>query len=271
MNLRFGVYIFALIAFMKCGINVIWMYSIDLKNQIKLLWKSCQKFDKLKYFTYNRVYSMKFYSLNLIKMGNLEQTTESTDLNQQVENVLENMDQTDRENTTFGYTQDAIKQTTNNFTENTIVENTPTGKKFWWIDLNLNSNYEVPWISIKALNNKNKKDFPNVRFGDCRLSRWLWSVTYSDSLVVPNNWGEKRETHKETFYSQKVLPWWALNIPWRHVANDGTVRDKDWYICVAAPLQIYPKGTRIMTTLWPGKVYDTWKMTWKWIDIYTNW
>jgi len=141
-------------------------------------------------------------------------------------------------------------------------------KKFWWIPLQKNWEYEVPWITKKAKSLKHKQ-FPGVIFGNCRLSKKLWSVIFSDSLVVQKNWLTRREAHKETFYSQKVLPWWALQIPWRHVASDGTIRDKDWYICVAA--NYIPKWSTIMTTLWPGKVYDTWKMKWKWIDIYVNW
>ena len=139
---------------------------------------------------------------------------------------------------------------------------------FWWVTLKKDWTYEVPWISKQAKNLKHKQ-FPGVIFGNCRLSKKLGSVLYPGSLVVPVNWSPRRETHKETFYSQRVLPWWNLQIPWRHVANDGTIRDKDWYICVAA--NYIPKWSTIMTTLWPGKVYDTWKMKWKWIDIYVNW
>ena len=78
--------------------------------------------------------------------------------------------------------------------------------------------------------------------------------------------------HKETFYSQKVLPGGgltALNNNGRHVALDGTIRDKDGYIAVAC--NYLPQGSRIMTSLGPGKVYDTGTMTRAWIDIYVNW
>lgn len=74
--------------------------------------------------------------------------------------------------------------------------------------------------------------------------------------------------HKETYYSQKVLPGHGLNIPGRHVASDGTIRDKDGYICVAS--SDYPKGTVVQTSLGAGKVYDSGcaKGT---IDLYTDW
>ena len=141
-------------------------------------------------------------------------------------------------------------------------------KNFWGMSLKKDWKYEVPWISESAKALKHKQ-FPGVIFGNCRLSKNLGSVLYSDSLVIPKDWKPRNEIHKETFYSQKKLPWWKLEIPWRHVANDGTVRDKDWYICVAT--NYIPKWSKIMTTLWPGKVYDTWWMKWKWIDIYVNW
>ena len=78
--------------------------------------------------------------------------------------------------------------------------------------------------------------------------------------------------HKETYYSQKVLSGKGLkmlNNNGRHVANDGTIRDGDGYIAVAC--NYLPKGSTIMTSLGPGKVYDTGGMTGKWIDIYVNW
>ncbi len=74
--------------------------------------------------------------------------------------------------------------------------------------------------------------------------------------------------HKETYYSQRVLPGGGLNIPGRHVAEDGTIRDENGYICVAS--SDYPKGTVVQTSLGAGKVYDTGcaKGT---IDLYTDW
>ena len=74
--------------------------------------------------------------------------------------------------------------------------------------------------------------------------------------------------HKETWYSQKVLPGGGLKIPGRHVAKDGTIRDKDNYICVAS--SDYAKGTIVETSLGTGKVYDCGCASGT-IDIYTNW
>lgn len=74
--------------------------------------------------------------------------------------------------------------------------------------------------------------------------------------------------HSETYYSQKVLPGGGLNIPGRHIASDGTIRDKDNYIVVAS--DDYPKGTVVQTSLGAGKVYDTGSGKGN-IDLYTDW
>ena len=60
--------------------------------------------------------------------------------------------------------------------------------------------------------------------------------------------------HKETYYSQRVLPGDGLNIPGRHVAGDGTIRDGEGYICVAADWSYLPYGSLVETSLGAGKV-----------------
>lgn len=74
--------------------------------------------------------------------------------------------------------------------------------------------------------------------------------------------------HRETYYSQRVLPGGGLNIPGRHVAPDGTIRDADGYICVAS--SDLPWGTIVETSLGTGKVYDCGCASGT-IDIYTDW
>lgn len=76
--------------------------------------------------------------------------------------------------------------------------------------------------------------------------------------------------HKETYYSQKVLPGVGLNIPGRHVADDGTIRDAEGYISVAANPSFMSKGSVVITSLGPAKVYDT-GCAHGVIDIYVNW
>ena len=73
---------------------------------------------------------------------------------------------------------------------------------------------------------------------------------------------------KETWYSQRVLPGGGLNIPGRHVASDGTIRDADGYICVAA--SDLPYGSVVETSLGSGRVYDTGCDAGT-TDIYVDW
>lgn len=74
--------------------------------------------------------------------------------------------------------------------------------------------------------------------------------------------------HKETYYSQKILPGGGLRIPGRHVASDGTIRDGNGYLCLAS--SDHPKGTVVETSLGTGIVYDTGCASGV-IDIYTDW
>ncbi len=74
--------------------------------------------------------------------------------------------------------------------------------------------------------------------------------------------------HRETYYSQRVLPGGGLSIPGRHVADDGTIRDGDGYICVASEDLAY--GSTVETTLGTAKVYDNGCSSGT-VDIYTDW
>lgn len=73
---------------------------------------------------------------------------------------------------------------------------------------------------------------------------------------------------RETWYSQRVLPGGGLDIPGRHVADDGTIRDEDGLICVAASDLEY--GTLVETSLGLGKVYDCGCPDGT-TDIYVDW
>lgn len=76
--------------------------------------------------------------------------------------------------------------------------------------------------------------------------------------------------HKETYYSEKVLPGTTLNIPGRHVADDGTIRDGDGFICVACDPGFLPKGSVLITSLGPAKVYDS-GCSYGIVDLYVSW
>lgn len=118
---------------------------------------------------------------------------------------------------------------------------------------------------------------------DIYMERVEWASEFWSQIVIQqsttsNNSGGPKLTksagkiiyngHIETWYSQRVLPGGGLNIPGRHVASDGTIRDKDNYIVVAS--DTLPKGSTIMTSLGMGKVYDT-GVGHSGIDIYTDW
>lgn len=94
--------------------------------------------------------------------------------------------------------------------------------------------------------------------------------TYSGERLSTSKGAQYYNGHKETYYSQKVLPGPSLNIPGRHVAEDGTVRDGDGFICVAADPGFMPKGSILITSLGPAKVYDS-GCAYGIIDIYVNW
>lgn len=64
------------------------------------------------------------------------------------------------------------------------------------------------------------------------------------------NWGG----YRFTYYSEQVLPGPGLEIPGRHVNDDGYVSDSDGYIVLAGDA---PKGTVFETPFGhPGKIYD---------------
>lgn len=95
-----------------------------------------------------------------------------------------------------------------------------------------------------------------------------YSYPNTDGALSPSKGVVYFNGHRETYYSQRVLPGYGLNIPGRHVASDGTIRDIDNYICVAS--SDLAKGTVVETSLGMGKVYDSGCASGT-IDIYTDW
>lgn len=94
--------------------------------------------------------------------------------------------------------------------------------------------------------------------------------TYSGERLSVSKGAQYYNGHRETYYSEKVLPGTSLNIPGRHVAEDGTVRDGDGFICVAADPGYMGRGSVLITSLGPAKVYDT-GCAYGTIDIYVSW
>ena len=94
--------------------------------------------------------------------------------------------------------------------------------------------------------------------------------TYSGDRLSLSKGAQYYNGHKETYYSEKVLPGTSLNIPGRHVADDGTIRDGDGFISVAADPGYMPRGSVLITSLGPAKVYDS-GCAYGIIDIYVSW
>ena len=123
-----------------------------------------------------------------------------------------------------------------------------------------------------------KKTFDEMTFAEQQeaLNNGTLELKYSDLYTyAPSRLTQSKGAiyfngHKETYYSQKVLPGPSLNIPGRHVADDGTVRDGEGYICVAANTAYMSRGAILITSLGPAKVYDSGCAVGV-IDIYVNW
>lgn len=69
---------------------------------------------------------------------------------------------------------------------------------------------------------------------------------------------------------RKNLPQIPQNKAVLQYAKDGTIRDMEGYIIVAANLDKYKRWTLVMTSLGPWRVYDTWKLEEDQFDIYTH-
>ena len=76
--------------------------------------------------------------------------------------------------------------------------------------------------------------------------------------------------HRETFYSRNVSAGTSYYIPGEHVAEDGTIRDEDGFICLAADYGFKSPHEIVLTSLGPGKIYDT-GCAYGVIDIYCTW
>lgn len=110
--------------------------------------------------------------------------------------------------------------------------------------------------AITALNEGSLKMEYSARYTNGGLTKRRGTIYYNG--------------HKETYYSEKVLPGNGLRIPGRHVADDGTIRDENGFICVAADPGFLPKGSILITSLGPAKVYDC-GCAYGTVDIYVSW
>ena len=102
--------------------------------------------------------------------------------------------------------------------------------------------------------------------------RYSAAYDYEDNHLTRSNGVVHYNGHKETWYSTNEAGGQAtaISIPGKHVADDGTIRDADGYICVATHQGFYQYGDVIQTTLGPAKVYDC-GCSYGTVDIYTTW
>lgn len=165
----------------------------------------------------------------------------------------------------------------------------PPTKKLWNINLHPTNTYtNIPWIKYPEpwIEENEKENVP--------LTAEKWTVTYKNARVIPQKGIPYRATHKETYYTDQCKDFATKNIEWRirsilnedrkrknlpeipkdkkviQYAKDGTIRDIEGYIIVAANLNTYKRGTVVMTSLGPGRVYDTGKLGADHFDIYTH-
>ena len=138
-----------------------------------------------------------------------------------------------------------------------------------WIKIKMNDNYY--YVASEYLSTTKVEMQPKIieNKNVNTTSRNNTNKTRNNTEVLTKSKGVNYfNGHRETWYSQKVLPGKGLKIPGRHVDSRGLVCDGDGYICVAS--SDYPKGTIVETSLGTGKVYDSGCASGT-IDIYCNW
>ena len=122
-------------------------------------------------------------------------------------------------------------------------------------------------VKVKAYEPK-----PTVTFDDYGTFELEYSDYYDVGVARLNSFDGVTYfgNHRETFYSQNSLPGTGLWIPGRHVADDGTIRDWQGYICAAADEAFMDRYDVVLTSLGPAKIYDT-GCPYGTIDIYVDW
>lgn len=154
---------------------------------------------------------------------------------------------------------------------NTELITVDKSNKNGWTKIKMNDNYY--YVASKYLSNTKieiePKVMENTKKDTNTNSKNNTSTKNKNTGVLTKSKGVNYfNGHRETWYSQKVLPGKGLKIPGRHVDSRGLVCDSDGYICIAS--SDYPKGTILETSLGTGKVYDCGCAS-STIDIYCNW
>ena len=115
-------------------------------------------------------------------------------------------------------------------TELTTVDNS---NENGWTKIKMNDNYY--YVASKYLSNTKVKIKPKVTENTNTTTKNNTSTNNKNTGVLTKSKGVNYfNGHRETWYSQKVLPGKGLKIPGRHVDSRGLVCDGDGYICVAS-------------------------------------
>ncbi len=164
------------------------------------------------------------------------------------------------------YTDGTSKTINNTFVDSEVIESPKKGNNYLMCSYN-GEDYKV---KVEGYDPPGKIKFD--KYG-------TFTLKHSKRYYVPgasrlNSWVGVRyfNNHRETYYSQRTKGFAGkgLHIPGRHVAEDGTIRDKDGYICVASDLRYRKRYSTVLTTLGPAKVYDT-GCAYGTIDLYVDW
>ena len=136
---------------------------------------------------------------------------------------------------------------------------------------------EVTVLKLKKQTEEKAEEVTEESTGEVDENGYGWvelqySATYhiTENHLTRSNGVVYFNGRRETWYSihepgQTVT---AVDIPGKHIADDGTIRDKDGYVCVAS--SDLPFYTIVMTSVGIGKVYDCGCSNGT-IDIYTDW
>ena len=147
-----------------------------------------------------------------------------------------------------------IIDTTNINEELMTIDDSDDGE---WTKIKLNDNYffvASRFLSDEKVEIKIEKPEQKVsNRNNYRSSNNTGVLTKSKGVNYFNG-------HRETWYSQRVLPGGGLRIPGRHVDERGLVCDENGYICVAS--SDYSWGTIVETSLGTGRVYDSRMCIW---------
>lgn len=120
---------------------------------------------------------------------------------------------------------------------------------------------EIRYVCNKYITD-NEKDLEEQK--ESNVSTAEYSPSYFRKMGVLY-WGD----YRWTWYSQNVLPGGGLNIPGRHVDDNGYVCDENNYICLAS--NDLSKGTVVSTPFGKsGKIYDSGCASGT-LDVYVAW